>query len=108
MLQSNIVFSTHLNSILCSCGSRWSEKKFVYRTEIYRGEICGICDNYYQPFLSNPKNKELVEKYIHIKYHKYIFQEYKWFYEYDRVVREFKKKSTLIINHMTNYIETNS
>ena len=40
MLQKNIVHDPNiLNSISCPCGSRWSDKKFVYRTEIYRTEI---------------------------------------------------------------------
>ena len=38
--------------------------------------ICSSCDQYSQPYLSNPINREFVMKYISPQYYKYLFEEY--------------------------------
>ena len=56
---------------LCPCGVRWAEKKFI--SQLYG--ICGACDTHSQPYLSNPRNKEYVLKYIPLEYHHLILND---------------------------------
>ena len=56
----------------CSCGTKWTDLKFINKID----NICPACDVSCQPFLSNPKNRENVIKYIPKKYHKYIFTDF--------------------------------
>jgi len=49
------------------CKKSWLNSKFIYQS------VCPNCDDYIQPFLSNPKNYEFVLKYINKIYYKYIF-----------------------------------
>ena len=67
----------------CSCGTKWTNLKFINRID----NICPACDDWCQPFLSNPKNRENVIKYIPEEYQKYIFSDLKYlrelFHQYD-------------------------
>lgn len=53
------------------CGTRWTNDNFICSTM----NICSSCDTNVQPYLSNPKNRESVIKYIDKKYWKYIFED---------------------------------
>lgn len=61
----------------CSCGTIWTDTTLVC---LYYGEggtwknLCPMCDDFCEPYLCNPRNKYLVEKYIPKKFHRYIFQ----------------------------------
>lgn len=68
-----ILPETFTSGFICSCGTKWSDKKFI-NNEL---KICCYCDTYVQPFLSNPLNKINVLKYIPEKYHNNILIEYK-------------------------------
>ena len=70
-LQPFIISKDSENGFKCTCGVVWTDKKFIDHI----GLICPACDEYSQPYLSNPKNQEYVVKYIPVKYFKYIFEE---------------------------------
>ena len=69
-LQQFILPENSTNGYKCCCGIIWSEEKFISRSQL----ICDGCDQYSQPYLSNPINKQYVLDYVHSKYHKYIFE----------------------------------
>lgn len=68
----NIVVSniTHSGTYRCNtCSTKWKQKSFIFEQK----RVCAVCDTLHNPYLSNPKNRSLVVKYIDTKYHKYIF-----------------------------------
>ena len=66
-VSSNI---THSGTYRCNtCLTKWKEKSFIYEQK----RVFAVCDTLHEPYLSNPKNRSLVIKYIDNKYHKYIF-----------------------------------
>jgi hypothetical protein len=72
-IEQFILPETFTSGFMCSCGTKWSDKKFI-NDEL---KICCYCDTYVQPFLSNPLNKINVLKYIPEKYHSDILIEYR-------------------------------
>lgn len=70
-IQKFIIPKNSSFGVLCVCGTRWEDKKFI-STEYC---VCGICDTYIQPYLSNPRNKEYVLKYIPKEYHHLIMND---------------------------------
>jgi hypothetical protein len=60
-------FITNEGQYKCRCGTYWKEDKFIAKAG-----MCCNCDNSSQPFLSNPRNKHLVMKYIDPKYWEFI------------------------------------
>lgn len=70
-LQKFILPKDTKNGFECSCGVVWSDKRFINHIDM----ICPSCDEYCQPYLSNPINKKYVLLYIHPKYYKYIFED---------------------------------
>ena len=70
-LQPFIIPKDSENGFKCTCGVVWTDKKFICPLQL----ICPSCDQYSQPYLSNPNNQEYVVKYIPVKYFKYIFEE---------------------------------
>ena len=71
-LQPFILPKESENGFKCTCGVVWSDKKFVNHIDM----ICPSCDQYSQPYLSNPINREYVLEYISPQYFKYIFEGY--------------------------------
>jgi hypothetical protein len=53
----------------CRCGVSYLNDMFISS----KYNVCAMCDYWVQPYLSNPRNKKLVEKYIPRQYHHYIF-----------------------------------
>ena len=70
--------------------------------------ICPSCDQYSQPYLSNPINREFVIKYISPQYYKYLFEEYEEnILEFLKVVwDEYEDQNKLIrdIDFKDNYL----
>jgi len=71
-LQPFILPKDSENGFKCCCNVVWTDKKFICPFQL----ICPSCDQYSQPNLSNPINREFVLKYISPQYYKYIFEEY--------------------------------
>lgn len=56
------------------CGTYWLDPKFLFKEGNYV-ILCSACDTHQQPFLSNPKNRSNVLKYINPIYHDMIFRQ---------------------------------
>ena len=74
-----VTSKSHAKEVCKKCGTMWSEKGNAIRYEppVLLGKvirfICHNCDRSVQPHVSNPKNKDLVLKYIPEEFHEVIF-----------------------------------
>lgn len=69
IVKDNLIMTKNYS---CSgCATRWTSKRFINEGEC----VCPACDNWCQPFLCNPINKEYVKKFIPKEYHKFILVE---------------------------------
>lgn len=71
-LQPFILPKDSENGFKCTCGVVWTDKKFIDHI----GLICPACDEYSQPYLSNPVNMKHVLIHIYPGFYKYIFAGY--------------------------------